>query len=189
MPYMSIDSSMSERCCVRGCEHAGEKRRLLSFNLIRWRSRNSGELPEVEPRSCTTSRCDSTPPQTDVALDDPSGGLRNTPRPSNEIPVPVQSQSGSCGKTGVQWTTSDKKRAPDVLSPQSMNQRNHGRIGGRMMVEGGFDGLRVCVVKSVTGRQITTAFPGDCHSFNLIKLKSNNYSPLPECQIKLRSLQ
>ncbi|OUC49251.1 hypothetical protein D917_05567 [Trichinella nativa] len=43
----------------------------------------------------------------------------------------------------------DTKRAPDALSPQSTNQRNHGRIGGRMMVEGGSDGLRVCVVKSV----------------------------------------
>ncbi|KRX70795.1 hypothetical protein T06_5601 [Trichinella sp. T6] len=47
----------------------------------------------------------------------------------------------------------DTKRAPDALSPQSTNQRNHGRIGGRMMVEGGSDGLRVCVVKVLTGRQ------------------------------------
>ncbi|KRY35046.1 hypothetical protein T01_3296 [Trichinella spiralis] len=30
-----------------------------------------------------------------------------------------------------------------------MNQRNHGRIGGHMMVEEGSDGLRVCLVKSV----------------------------------------
>ncbi|KRZ51326.1 hypothetical protein T02_16096, partial [Trichinella nativa] len=122
-------------------------------------SRNSGELPEVEPRSCTTSRCDSTPPPTDVALDDPSGGLRNTPRPFLVRAAAVEKQAFSGPRVGAmlleqpyarqlstrQWTW--------VYSPQSTNQRNHGRIGGRMMVEGGSDGLRVCVVKVLTGRQ------------------------------------
>ncbi|KRY10131.1 hypothetical protein T12_3651 [Trichinella patagoniensis] len=59
---------------------AEKKQKPTSLKFVLAGSRNSGELPEVEPRSCTTSRCDSTPPPTDVALDDPSGGLRNTPR-------------------------------------------------------------------------------------------------------------